>query len=392
MESTHTTSHSTVLIAGGGPAGSAAAFTLAKRGISVCLIDKAVFPREKLCGGLLTLRSRKVFAEVFGADWEKTYNYASTGIRFMTRDGYLNGTDNYSQLYFTHRLSFDDYLLRLAREAGAEIHEGDSLLELSPENNHCTLRSGTRLTYDYLIGADGVNSTVAKTLFGASFNKKSIGFALEIEVPRAAAKRDVQLPEVYFDSVRWGYGWVFPKAETLTVGVGGIHRLNPDMKDAMVRFHEETTGISTPGKIKGHYIPFGDFRNTPGRNNVLLAGDAAGFVEPISGEGIAYAMQSGYLAALSISESIATGKSAISVYRKKSRGIARDIRASRRMRYLVFPPFSHRLMVRILPSTGSLVRKHLDLMADELSYRSYIRFLLKKAAGKIARKLIGKKH
>lgn len=384
----------TVIIAGGGPAGSSAAFTLAKQGIHVCLIDKAVFPREKLCGGLLTLRSKKIFDTVFGGNWDKAWNYQSNGIHFCTREKHLNGTDSYSELSFTHRISFDDYLLNMAKEAGAVVLEGDGILQLDTHAKSCTLRSGKTLSYTYLIGADGVNSIVAKTLFGSSFDKDTIGFALEVEVDRTTMNREVTVPEVYFDSVKWGYGWVFPKEKTLTVGVGGIHKLNPEMKDDMKRFHAEVTGNAPLGKVKGHYIPFGDYRKTPGKGNVLLAGDAAGFVEAISGEGIAYAMQSGYLAALAIRDNIQSGNQSqkvLSIYCKKIRTIQRDIRYSKRMRYLLFPKHTQKLFLRVFPATGNLVHKQLDLMADEITYPEFLRFLFGKITGRVFGKLVGRK-
>ena len=80
-----------VVVVGGGPAGSSAAYTLAKQGIDVCIIDKSTFPRNKLCGGLLTLRSKKVFEEIFDADWKKNYEYRSSGFKILNKNTVLNG-------------------------------------------------------------------------------------------------------------------------------------------------------------------------------------------------------------------------------------------------------------------------------------------------------------
>lgn len=384
----------TTLIIGGGPAGSAAAYTLAKLGVDVCIVDKAVFPREKLCGGLLTSRSRKIFDKVFGGEWDKAWNYQSKGVHFCTRDGYLNGTETSYEWSFTHRISFDDYLLGMAREAGTIILQGERVEDLDINSNTCILRSGKILHYDFLIGADGVNSIVAKTLFGTSFDKNKIGFALEVEVDRKAVKRDLTVPEVYFDSVNWGYGWVFPKEKTLTVGVGGIHSLNPNMKDAMERFHAEVIGKVPLGKVKGHYIPFGDYRKIPGKRNVLLVGDAAGFVEPISGEGIAYAMESGYLASLAVSESMQSGdhNKVLRLYCKKIRTITRDIRYAKAMRYLIFTKRSYKIFIRVFPSSNSLLHKYLDLMADETTYPDFLRFLIRKTVGRGLSRITGKRR
>lgn len=84
-----------VIVVGGGPAGSSAAYTLAKQGIDVCVIDKAKFPRNKLCGGLLTLRSKKVFEKIFDANWDKTYELKTTGFKVLNKTTLLNKVENY---------------------------------------------------------------------------------------------------------------------------------------------------------------------------------------------------------------------------------------------------------------------------------------------------------
>ena len=82
--------HHTVVIVGGGPSGSSAAYTLAKQGVDVCLVDKAVFPRDKLCAGLLSLRSQQVFSEIFDASWEEAFEYKASGVKFFHKNKLLN--------------------------------------------------------------------------------------------------------------------------------------------------------------------------------------------------------------------------------------------------------------------------------------------------------------
>ena len=213
-----------VIIVGGGPAGSSAAYTLAKHSLDVCVIDKSSFPRDKLCGGLLTLRSKKVFSEIFDALWSEVVDFTSHGVRFFHQDKQLNSVENYSELYFTKRMVFDDYLLTLAKNSGAQSIFGNGITSIDIKKKSCVLKSGDIVTYDYLIGADGVNSRVSKEIFGKSFNKKTIAFTLEIEVDRTLVKKQISDPEIYFGVVRWGYGWVFPKKKTLTIGVGGMQQ------------------------------------------------------------------------------------------------------------------------------------------------------------------------
>ncbi len=292
--------HFDVIIVGGGPAGSAASFTLANSGISVCVVDRYTFPRDKLCGGLLTLRSKKIFDEIFGISWDPVIDMVSRGVRFYYKSNLLNSVEDYKDLYFTTRYNFDNYLLRQSEKAGTNLFLGNAVKSINIKDNSIALGNGTLLTYDYLIGADGVNSIVARTLFGKSFDKSTIAYALEIEIPINDKYKRIDDPEIYFGVVRWGYGWVFPKKDTLTTGIGGLHEKNEDIKKEFLDFLKMRFGEVPEVKIKGNYLPFGNYREQPGGNNILLCGDAAGLVDPITGEGIAFAMQSGHFAALSI--------------------------------------------------------------------------------------------
>ena len=190
----------------------------------------------------------------------------------------------------------------------------------------------------------------------------------------------------------WGYGWVFPKRNTLTAGVGGLLSASPKMRADFEVFLKKRFGTIPPGQIKGHFIPFGDFRPVPGRGNVLLCGDAAGLVEPITGEGIAFAMLSGFYAAESAREAISTGRerSALNLYRTRYAGIAGTFRQANRLRRMLFPKLGQYLLAKALPKSASLARRQMDLMADELSYPAYGRYLLAKGITGPVKALLGR--
>jgi geranylgeranyl reductase family protein len=333
------------VVVGGGPAGSAAAYTLAAAGKKVCLIDKSEFPRDKLCGGGLTFRSKREFERIFKRQWKADLINSSQDVSFFSKGRFLASYKIRAKLYFTTRLRFDHYLLGLAQKAGATLKLGDAVGKIDIERQSITLRSGEEIAFHFLIGADGVNSLVAKTLFGTSFDPATIAFALEAEVPRDRLPQQGDLVEIDFSAARWGYGWVFPKKDTLTIGIGGLHRLNPDLRGHLDRYFRNKGLDSKEFKVKGQYLPGGDFRLMPGRSNVLLCGDAAGAVDPISGEGIPYALQTGGLAGAAIAAALSqpASRTALEIYCEGYKEVVASLRRGKFWRWFVYPRGVERL-------------------------------------------------
>lgn len=369
-----------VIVIGGGPAGASAAYTAASRGMRVCLVDKSVFPRDKLCGGLLTLKSKRVFTRIFEADWSPVIQAVSRGAEFYFRKQLLNAVSDYKDMYFTCRRDFDNFLVTLAAKAGATLMQGTAAKELQRERCSVILENGLTLAADFIIGADGVNGVTARSIFGRPFDPETIAFGLEMEVPISGKHPSIADPEIYFGLLPWGYGWVFPKRSTLTAGIGGLWKKNQNMRTDFENFLIQRFGEMPKERIKGHYIPFGDFRPTPGTKNILLCGDAAGLVEPITGEGIAFAMQSGFYAAEAVLAARQQHKpeTAINLYQQTYERIASTFRCANALRVFLFPMRMQSLFAKVLPHSASIPRRHLDLMADDISYGEYIRFLLSK--------------
>jgi geranylgeranyl reductase family protein len=360
-----------VLVVGGGPAGSSAALTAARAGLKVCLVDKKKFPREKLCGGLLTERSRTVFEQVFGRELPRDIVRSSDRIAFLAGARFLTGINGYSSFHATMRKMFDAHLLRLAESAGATVMQGDGVQSVQLDDNSVTLATGAALKYGVLIGADGVSSLVARSIFGEPFDQRTIGFGLEVEVPRALMPALSEVIEIDFSAARWGYGWVFPKPASFTIGVAGVHRLNPDLRGSLASYLALKGLNIREHTVKGQYIPFGDYRKTPGRANVVLAGDAAQVVDPITGEGIAYAMQTGSAAARAAAAALRTGDASqtLAMYARDYGGVASDLAAANRWRHLIFPRVIHPLFTWAFADAGTLQRGYLDIMAGRNEYQ-----------------------
>lgn len=383
--------HFPVVVIGAGPAGATAAFSLASSGVPALLVDRRTFPRDKLCGGLLTLRAKKTFDRVFGGDWNGLVEATAHGVQFFSPSEPLAPLEDYSTLFFTQRYHFDAALLTMAQSAGCTLHLGRAARELDPANQSIRLTDGEVITYDYLIGADGVNSLVARALFGAAFDQKTIGFALELDIPAPLLPRAGPLPEIHFGVARWGYGWVFPKRGAYTVGVGGLHSVNPDLRTTFERFLVSRLGTLPPQKIKGHFVPFGDFRRQPGRDNVLLCGDAAGLVDSITGEGIAFAMQSGNAAGLAVAAAIAGGGPPLERYMREYSTIVAHIRSSNIYRWFIFSSLGEKLFLAAIPDASTIQKSYLDVLADDIGYealpgRLWLQF--KKGIRKIAGRMM----
>lgn len=289
-----------IIVIGAGPAGAAAARTAAAAGLRTALVDKARFPRDKLCGGGFTGRAARYYREIFAPELPGDFTSKSS----VTLYGFgekLGVIGDIPPVYLTMRLALDDHLVALALAAGAQDFTGQRITDLAPEAGRVGLASGITLSAPIVIGADGVSSATARALFGRPFDPARIGFALEAEGPALPAEAPLRID---MGAANWGYGWSFPKRGSHTVGVGGVHSRNPDLK---ARMHAYMAALDLPPdtRIKGQYLPFGQARKTPGRDNVLLAGDAAWLVDPVTGEGIAYAMKSGQQAALAAAEALA---------------------------------------------------------------------------------------
>ncbi|WP_242490093.1 NAD(P)/FAD-dependent oxidoreductase [Noviherbaspirillum cavernae] len=363
------------------------AITLARAGLKAVLLDKARFPRQKLCGGLISLRCRDALRQAFGPQCDPPIEAEARGAKVFFRERLLNEVRDYKPICFTSRSAFDHYLLDMARAFGVEVIEGAGASGLSPDRTAVLANDDVRHEAPFIIGADGASSRIRKELASVAIDKRGFAVGLEMEVPRSLVSRDICAPEIYLGLVRWGYAWIFPKERTLTVGVGGLSSENPDMRPIFERFARMAIGSVPALPLLRHPIPFGNYLAQPGEGSVLLAGDAAGLVEPITGEGIAFAILSGYHAAHAVIEARAAhgARSALSFYRERYGSIAGLFDDGRLLRYLVFSRPLEPLFVRALGAGGGLIRKHMDVVAGDADYRDYSRYLTGAALRRLPR-------
>ncbi|MAO00137.1 geranylgeranyl reductase family protein [uncultured Roseovarius sp.] len=362
-----------VIVIGAGPAGASAAFVAAQAGLRVALIDRRTFPRDKLCGGLVTGRARRHYADIFGHEMPFGPQDRKTTVDFRYRGQPVGIIEDAPALCATMRWDMDAMLCGHALAAGAQDFTGQAVAEIDRDSGTVTLKGGAMLGYGVLIGADGVNSQVARELFDQPFDRARIGFGLEIEADGAHVDPAAPI-RIDLGAAQWGYGWVFPKRCSTTVGVGGVLARNPEMKRAMSAYCEMLGIDAAEASFKGQFLPFGDFRTVPGQGAVLLAGDAAGLVDPITGEGIGYAMQSGQLAAKAALAALSAGQpeTALPHYCRALRPVHRALLMARLIRPVIFLPALEPGFARAFQRSSSLRRDYLRLMAGEVEYEQIL--------------------
>ena len=294
-----------VLIVGGGPAGATCAWALGRAGVAVTVIDKARFPRDKVCAGWIT-PAVLTELEIDPEDYRRgRVLQAISGFRVgLMGEAAVDLAYAETVSYGIRRCEFDDYLLR---RSGARLICGEAVRAPRREAGAWTL--GADLRAPMLVGAGGHACPVARAL-GAHPAGEIAVLAREIEFrPSAAALADcavrAERPELYFCRDLAGYGWCFRKGDFLNVGLG--HSPGHDLArrvDDFVAFLLRERGVPAPdGRFHGHaYLLREQSRRECVGDGVLLVGDAAGLAYPGSGEGIRPAVESGLLAARVIIE------------------------------------------------------------------------------------------
>ncbi|WP_417207758.1 geranylgeranyl reductase family protein [Antarctobacter sp.] len=371
------TEHFDLIVLGAGPAGASAALTAARSGLRVALVDKARFPRDKLCGGGLTGRAISLYSRIYGAPLPPVPLERRDSFAFHAFGQDLGESTDAPPLHLCMRFELDAALVRAAIGEGAADFTGRAG-RLDPGGPAFDLPD-LRIEAPLLIAADGVNSPTASTLFGSAYDKTQIGFALEVERPGADPDRPLRID---FGAADWGYGWQFPKTRGTTIGVGGVLARNTDMKAALRRYMD-ALDIPSDLPVKGQFLPFGDFRPMPGKGRILLAGDAAGLVDPITGEGIAHALDSGALAANAVRQALTAGTpdSALYAYKDSLRPIHRGLRHARLLRNLMFRESLRPTFIRSFRNSRTLRREYLRLMAGETEYGALMQKMVARLPG-----------
>jgi geranylgeranyl reductase family protein len=299
-----------VIVVGGGPGGSTAARFCAKAGLKTLLIEKERLPRYKACGGCLSTKT----VHLLGFDLSPVIENTIYGAKFTycSKDPFfIESRDPIALLVMRDR--FDQLLVNKASGDGVAILEGKKATRVEEQGDgvEVELGDGERLHCRYLIGADGAESFVARSLSLAPQRNDGNGIAMESEIPFDSSihfpQRELQFINLDFGGVPNGYGWVFPKKEYLSIGIGGMFKATKKMNPRQY-YKSFLRGLGyipegKTGKVTGHPLPsFYDEKQKVSHGRILLVGDAAHLMDPLQGEGIYYAIRSGMLAGEAIAE------------------------------------------------------------------------------------------
>gem|GEM_PF-287431 len=302
-----------VVVVGAGPAGSIAALVLARSGARVALADKAAFPRDKACGDLVGPRGVQVLADLGlrvpdAGQGSDLLAVGPSGGR--ARLPAFTGRTYPGHGIIVPRLALDHALREAALQAGAvPLRARVTAVEAGADGRVEAVISsdGQRLAGEVIIATDGALSPVARLAGMLDPQAALWGFAI-----RAYLRAEVPLPLlVLLDASPWriypGYGWLFPGADgqaNVGIGVGlGSDRGQAPLRGDLARLvallgqYGDLSQDARPGPVMGGWLRMGGTGTPPAAGNVLLAGDAAGLINPLQGEGIGPAMVSGRLAA-----------------------------------------------------------------------------------------------
>jgi menaquinone-9 beta-reductase len=381
--------HFDVAIVGAGPSGAWTAYRLASRGIRVAVLDPS-HPREKPCGGGLTGRALALVADAIHPSTLAFVRISRARFLHGARSAVVDldpGSQAHIPLVVAGRRSFDAALLAAAIRAGAThvphrvtaIRRGAKLWAIESRDGHCQA--------EWLVGADGANSLVRRAV-SRPFGREDLSIAAGFFVHGQTATEI----DVVFEDSPPGYLWSFPRPDHLAVGICA----QADVSSSAVLLAQARSWIerhAPGGTLERYGWPIPSLseatlaNDAPGGNGWILVGDAAGLVDPITREGIFFALQSADIAA----EAIIDGRDPAATYvRRVRRDIHDELMRAARLKARFFQPRFMGLLLQALGRSARIRAIMADLVAGRQTYAGLRRRLLKTLEWKLMLELFNR--
>lgn len=369
-----------LIVVGAGPAGSTAARTASMLGLNVLMLEKEVFPRYKPCAGAL---SDKTISLLDFPVPDELFERTASGARFHFQGKTIESRKDYRLAALVTRSNFDHFLLKKAEEAGSRLKvervlgftERDECVEVQTKSQNFESR--------LLVVASGCknglkNNVQHKDNIQRKETRDRFGICMVTEIE--AAEQEINnrlddLMEVYFDVVPGGYGWIFPHRDYYSVGIGGPASLMEHPRRIMLDFLK-ANGFNDSYRLHGHTLPLGGLNRLIASKHIMLVGDAAGFVDAFTGEGIYYAIRSGRIAAKIAAEKLSDPDIDIAHdYESRcKREFGDELRYSLLFSRLMqnYPE----IFFKIFIGQEEILDKCADTLTTKTTYKSFIRWLI----------------
>jgi len=345
---------STVAVVGGGPSGATCASRLARRGFSVTLIESRE-SSEKPCGGGIPGGALPPFPEIGDASLPRR---VVRRIVLLSPSGRRAVLEAPRGIHVFRRLHLDAHLRRHAVEAGANLirTRATKIRPLPGSRWEVLTEAGVLGPFDHLVGADGVNGVVRRSL-GLPYGPSELTLAVFAYLQGRIAEEIV----LKFFGDLDGYLWIFPRSDHLSVGACASHAkvTAARLEDELARFVESQVGVPLPSRIRGYFIPASDApAGASSGPSWALIGDAGGFVDPLTREGIAPAMRS----AIRLADHLAEHGAA------RTPHLPGDLRLARRYARGFYERRFLETMTRLAAASGSIRRVFGDLFSGSQGY------------------------
>lgn len=357
-----------VIVIGAGPSGASCAYNLKRFNpdASVMLIDKAEFPRYKPCGGGISPE----VANYLDFDIEEALSYRCKQL-VLNANG-TQKTNNNCDILMVRREAFDCFLMEKAKQKGVTVETGCEVVDVENTKTHAIVKTKKGdFSAKIVVLAEGGAGRLARKLDISANN--NVVAALEYE--HYQEKNDGSL-HIDFDQNNNGYAWIFPKSDGLSIGIGGFsvgkENGNKGLPQKLKKY-ADNLGISELHRehLHGHPIQIYSGRKKLVHDRIMLIGEIAGCVDPLTAEGIRPAIKSGFLAAKILAEAIA--KNDYRIIKKYDRAfhheIGKDFRYARVVSY-----FLNRHMKKLLPyfSTNRAANTFVTVFSGQSQYRDHV--------------------